>query len=186
MKTRFKKLLYSTNVEGMDKLIAHLEIDGFFDAPASSKYHLAEPNGLLKHSLNVYDAMEVSTREFCSPHYTTKAPFTHDDVIIVSLLHDVGKMGFRGKAAYVDKVLKSGKSAADPYEINKELIKIPHQDLSLLICSQYIELTEQQMVAIKFHNGLYSPDGRDISGKETPLMIALHFADMWASRVMEG
>lgn len=52
-RSEFVELLYSTGREGMDEVIGQLEELGFFQAPASSKFHLNHEGGLLEHSLNV-------------------------------------------------------------------------------------------------------------------------------------
>jgi hypothetical protein len=49
----------------------------------------------------------------------------------------------------------------------------------------FIDLTEEEQHAILFHNGLYTPLGRELTGNETPLSMLVHFSDMWASRVVE-
>jgi len=176
----YRELLRSTYKTGIEDLINYLDNNGFFEQPASTQYHLSRPSGLLEHSLNVYGLM--------MEHYTESAKFemTQNDIILVSLLHDIGKMGWNNQPGYLENTLKSGKlSESKPYVRNSDLIQMQHQDLSLLIACKFINLTDNQMVAIKYHNGMYTPDGRDISGKETPLMILLHFCDMWASRVTE-
>ena len=38
---------------GADALLAWLEKSGFFTAPASTRFHLSEPGGLVKHSVHV-------------------------------------------------------------------------------------------------------------------------------------
>ena len=53
------------------------------------------------------------------------------------------------------------------------------------IASQFIHLTENEEWAILMHNGLYGDFRYAIQGKETPLYLLLHHADMWASRVVE-
>ena len=45
--------------EGADKLLAFLSSSDFFRAPASTRYHGAYPGGLVEHSLNVYDCLEI-------------------------------------------------------------------------------------------------------------------------------
>ena len=50
----------------------------------------------------------------------------------------------------------------------------------------YIDLTEEEQHAILYHNGLYGPLKYEIQGNETPLYMIIHFADLWASRVVEG
>jgi hypothetical protein len=54
-----------------------------------------------------------------------------------------------------------------------------------MIAERYISLTEEEEQAILYHNGLYGVFKYEISGKETPLYMLLHFSDMWASRVIE-
>ena len=54
-----------------------------------------------------------------------------------------------------------------------------------MIAERFIELTEEEETAILWHNGLYGQFKYDIPGKETKLYMALHWADMWASRVTE-
>lgn len=174
-KDRFTSLLYNTKTKGITNLIDYLEYNEFFEAPASSGHHLAQPGGLCEHSLNVYDALDKVGLECGS----------YEDKIIVALLHDVGKMGYFGKPMYDLNVLKSGEiSKAKPYEVNKSIV-LEHQDLSLMICAKFIDLTNDQAIAIKYHNMLWTRDGYNIVGKETKLVLALNFADMYASRFME-
>lgn len=170
-------LLESAEVDGMDFLVWEMDNNGFFKAPCSGQYHLSVPGGLAKHSLNVYDNM-VKLNE------TFKADIPNRSIILCGLLHDLGKAGDYGKDNYVPNILKSGKlSDAKPYETNKELLYIPHEVRSIAIAERYIRLTEEEEHAIYYHNGKYTHIGYDL--KETPLMMILHFADMWCSRVVE-
>ena len=179
MKERFNNILKSTCIEGIDNLIVALEEGGFYTSPASSGNHLAKDGGLLEHSLNVLNvALEFGKTELVDGNVSEK------DLIIACLLHDVGKMGAFGKPNYEENILKSGsRSTSKPFTTTG--LSLQHQDISLMTVSKYIDLTEEQAKAIKYHNGLYTSDGRDIKGKETPLYLMVHFADMWASRVRE-
>ena len=50
--------------EGAVAMLKWLEGSGFFEAPASSKNHLAQPGGLVVHSLNVYKRLlEITARD---------------------------------------------------------------------------------------------------------------------------
>lgn len=179
MKTRFNELLLSTGIKGMENLIEHLEANGFYTAPASSGHHLCNEGGLLEHSLNVYDvAKKASVSTDIYKH------IIDTDLIIACLLHDVGKMGAFGEPNYIPNILKSGNvSTAKPWVTTN--IGIQHQDISIMTCNKFIDLNREQAIAIKYHNGLYTADGRDIKGNETPLYMIVHFSDMWASRVVE-
>ena len=42
---------------GADALLAWLEKSDFFTAPASTRFHLSEPGGLVKHSIHVYERL---------------------------------------------------------------------------------------------------------------------------------
>ena len=115
-----------------------------------------------------------------------------DSIIICGLLHDIGKCGQFGKQYYVENYLskrdKEGnpvRSEAKPYITNAELFNVPHEVRAISIISRYIDLTEEEQFAILYHNGMYGDLKYQLSGKETPLYMLLHFADMWASRVIE-
>ena len=164
---------------GTRELIAHMEQIGFFETPASTGYHAAKSGGLAEHSLNVLKQAMLINDALCYP-------CSHESIVICSLLHDLGKCGQFGKAEYVKNILKSGKqSESKPFERNKELLPTDHEVRSVIIASKYIELTEEEQYAILMHNGLYGPFKYEIQGNETPLYMILHFADMWASRVIE-
>lgn len=181
MRDRFNKFIEQVKRPGKDNLINYLEQSDYFKAPSSTQYHGSKEQGLLEHSLNVADLMlRVNNIE---KFKTTDIEST----IICGLFHDLGKSTYFNKPNYLPNILKSGEvSKAKPYEHNSERLYIPHQVASIHILSQYIELTEEETFAILYHNGLYTPDGKAVMGNETKLMLLLHFADMWASRFMEG
>lgn len=178
---RFNELMESVKREGKEDLIEHLKINGYFNAPCSSQYHLAEENGLLKHSVNVADLMlDMADLLNCFEENTKES------IVICGLFHDLGKANYYDKPNYVENILKSGKvSAAKPYTTNKDRLYVPHEIASIHILSQFIKLTEEETFAILYHNGLYTSTGYGLKGNERPLQMILHFADMWASRVLE-
>jgi 23S rRNA maturation-related 3'-5' exoribonuclease YhaM len=63
-------------------------------SPASTRYHLAGEQGLLKHSIGVAENL-LRFRE-------TRAPAISEEIcVIVGLFHDVGKLGMPGKPLYL-------------------------------------------------------------------------------------
>lgn len=178
VKGKIVSLLKETGRTGIINLIDYMEEGGFFTAPCSGAHHLSREGGLAEHSLNVYYGMLELDKALGSE-------LPADSIIICGLLHDLGKMGDYGKPNYVENILKSGKPASKPYKTNPELLYIPHEIRSVAIAERYITLTEQEEFAILYHNGMYSDLKYAYSGKETPLSLVLHFADMWASRVTE-
>lgn len=196
MKNEFiKQLKYSyfriaRGKTDFDGLIKELEEGGFFTAPCSTQYHLCKEGGLLEHSLNVE---EVARKLAIHLGYEPIG-----SVSVAALLHDVGKMGQFNKANYVPNYIKDGKptkaepiqkykiSESKPYASNSELLYVDHEIRSIQIVSQYLDLTEEESFAILYHNGMYSNLKYALNGRETPLQMIIHFADLWASRVVEN
>lgn len=174
-----ENLLQETSREGMGDLLQYMHYQGFYSAPCSSQFHLCYPGGLAEHSLNVYNTM-LKLNEALGSN------IPKETMIVAGLLHDLGKMGQFNKPNYVDNILKSGKrSDSKPYETNKDLLGIPHEIASIQIALQFIKLTEDEVFAIINHNGLYTPTGNAVKGKETKLYLILHTADMYCSRFIE-
>lgn len=175
--------LMKTGREGMDGLIEYMGDCGFFHAPCSGGNHLACEFGLVHHTRNV---MELAEKIGVSLLGGEKFNEIKDSVTIAAALHDLGKMGQFDKPEYVDNVLASGKkSDAKPYKRNPDLLNVPHEIRSVAIAAMFIDLTEEEQHAILYHNGLYGPLKYEIQGNETPLYMLIHWADMWASRVVE-
>ena len=193
MRDKIIELLLSTERKGMENLISWMDENGFFTSPCSTKNHLCDEGGLAQHSMNVLDLMDDL---YNSEYLDEDAMIPSDSIIICALLHDLGKCGDFGKPGYVPNMIKSRKkdengeyplvqSEAKPFEVNKDLIPVDHEIRSVKIASKFIELTEEEELAILWHNGLYGNFRYQIQGNETPLYLLLHFADMWASRVIE-
>lgn len=74
---------------------------GFFTSPASTKYHLSVPGGLLQHSINVAEA----AMELCeTPRFKT---CDKRAVFVAALLHDVARLGniSKSRAAGMQKII---------------------------------------------------------------------------------
>lgn len=183
VKDKIINLLLSTGREGMSNLIDHMDKNGFFTASCSAANHLAKEGGLAEHSLNVYFiADESASTRLDFETYVSMS----NSIVISSLLHDYGKIGQFGKSLYLDNILKSGKrSEAKPYVQNSDLLDKCHEVVSAIEVGKFIQLTEEEQYAITRHNGLYGVFKYDIPGKEIPLYLLIHEADMWASRVVE-
>ena len=177
-KERIELALKSTEREGIKDLLEWMDQNGFYSAPCSTKYHFSKPGGLAEHSVNVF---EVALDLAASLHSDQMTFETLDSITICALLHDIGKVGQFGKQNYI-----KNEDPADPapYHTNKDLLFIPHEIRSLVILSNFIDLTEEEQFAILYHNGLYG-ELKGFKGKETPLYMIIHTADMWASRVIE-
>ena len=197
IKEQILDLLRSTGRKGMLELSTEMYIGGFFNAPCSTKHHLAKEGGLAEHSLNVYRTMKQLALCLMSEDEYEQYK---DSIVIVSLLHDLGKMGDYGKQNYIENMIKDGRptkaepeqkykrSEAEPYKTNPDLTYEEHEIRSLTTACRYIELTEEEYTAILHHNGLHSkldsPYG-NANYCKTKLAYLLHVADMWCSRFVE-
>lgn len=176
--------LRKTQREGMNNLIEYMEDCGFFEAPCSGGNHLACEFGLVHHTRHVMELAEkIGVALLGGAGYNK----IQNSVIIAAALHDLGKMGQFEKPNYIPNILKGGKASdAKPFKTNPDLLYIDHEIRSVAIASMFIDLTEEEQFAILYHNGLYGPLKYSLQGKETPLYMIIHWADMWAAKVVEG
>ena len=169
----------------------------FFYAPASAKYHGAFEGGLAQHSLNVYrnlfnliDVLDM------------RAEFSEESVAIVSLLHDVCKIGmytptFRNAKSYDQKdvtnaptymVKEDGNGqyvwvTVPGYDINEKFI-YGHGEKSVYLITKYMELTDEEAQAIRFHMSSWVENDKAMAGKvfaTNKLAWLLHVADEMAT-----
>lgn len=178
------RLLNETKRRGVTKLIKHMHDIGFFEAPASTRFHGSYYGALAEHSLNVFNtAVDLAIVLMGEKWYEQN----FNSIVISSLLHDLGKCGQFDKPLYIENIIESGeKLEAQPFKINDELTTLDHEIVSIIEASRFIKLTEDEQFAIAYHNGLYTNIGKyRLQGKEKILQMIIHWADMWASRVTE-
>lgn len=180
MKEEYIRLLESTKRNGIKQLINWLENTDFFTAPASTKYHLSKEGGLLEHSLNVYDEL---INEYCS--YLEN---NISSLIIVSLLHDICKANYYSKGT--KQVKKDNEWISETYYFVNDQFPVGHGEKSVMIIQKFIELTDEELMAIRWHMGGFEP--KDNYGSlskafsEYPLALYLHIADLKATYIKEG
>lgn len=176
--------LLATKREGMEGLIQYMEEIGFFNAPCSGGNHLCCEFGLVHHTRNVMMAAENIGYALLGKN---KYAEIRGSVIIAAALHDLGKCGDYGKQMYVPNILKSGKaSEAKPFKRNPALLPLDHATRSIKLATLFIDLTEEEEFAIRYHDGLYESANYGVKGNETALYLILHYADLWSSRITEG
>lgn len=191
-KEKFVELLRSTGRNGVDKVIAALEALGFFEAPASTRFHGNSPGGLLMHSLAVYD-QAVSLREMeirKKPEMEPRLPV--ESVVIAALLHDVCKADVYRE---VEKFRKDGNNRWEKYTaygVDYSDFPLGHGEKSVIRLLQIgLEMTEDEILAIRWHMQGFdlsdSPEARGCYGAacaKTPLLSLIMAADLLASNIM--
>ena len=151
---------------GADALLAWLEKSDFFTAPASTRFHLSEPGGLVKHSIHVYERLrEMFSNEL---ERNTDGPVILSDedeekIAICGLLHDICKVNFYG-----------------------------HGEKSVYIISGFMKLTREETMAIRWHMGFSDNDfkagGFSVGNAFEKFTLALltHLADLQATYLDEA
>lgn len=144
VKDKIIDLLINTKRNGVASMLEYLENEGFFESPASTRFHGAYPGGLAAHSLRVYVLLiKLMPTNICEATGSGQnpLPLDCDSLVIATLLHDVCKMG-----AYI--------GTEEPYKWNKQQPK-GHALLSIERIKKHIELTELEELMIKYHMGVY-------------------------------
>lgn len=195
MKEKFIELLRQSGKEGIGTIIANLEKLGFFEAPASTRFHLAVKGGLCQHSVSVCETAirlrEVAIME--KPELEAALPL--GSVIFASLLHDVCKaeiykQGFRNvkneKTGVWEKVTV--------YETDYTKCPLGHGEKSVIRLLRWgIDLTEDEILAIRWHMSAwdipfqsYEALGNLNEAKnKCPLVVLLQAADGLSSCLFE-
>lgn len=170
----FIEILKSTSKSGIDKLIDYLESSPFFIDPASSKFHGNWDGGLCEHSLAVYD-------------YFVKLTGRDDDTVkIACLLHDLCKIGCYKKGFRNVKNQETGQwEQVETYEYRDNAFPFGHGEKSVFMISQFIKLTLEEILMIRWHMGAYESKEcwQDLgtAQKMYSSVMYIHFADMLAS-----
>lgn len=143
---------------------------GFFEAPASTKYHGNYEGGLFDHSLAVMESLVDMTKRLSLKWQRPESPY------IVGMFHDLCKC---------DNYIYDIETAK--YIYNKDQMLPGHGDKSILILQDYIRLTEEEILCIRYHMGAYEMDKWDYFDraiKKYHNVLYTHTADMIASKIV--
>lgn len=197
LKQMYLSLLNKIERDGKEKVIKFIEKSDFFDAPASTKYHSSIKHGLLLHSLFVYQCyLEKKTNPIWEK---TLHNFTEENILIVTLLHDLCKTYFyetewKNVKEYSDEgSRKDEKGRYDwvttPYFACQDMYPLGHGEKSVIFLQQFMHLTMSEIMCIRWHMGAFEKTDNWMTLtnaiKLHPEIIALHEADMEASYLME-
>ena len=75
------------------------------------------------------------------------------------------------------------------FEHSNDYILKGHGDKSIMLLSQFMTLTEEEILCIRYHMGAYNRDdweGFDKAIRKYPNVLFTHTADMYASKVIEN
>lgn len=120
---------------GITKLAEHLDKHGFFDAPASTKFHSSFKGGLVEHSYKVYQLMSDMVKRL-------NILASDDTIFFCCILHDICKVG-----AYL-------RTDTGGYYWNSEQPK-GHATLSIERIKLFVSMSSEEEDIIRYHMGLY-------------------------------
>lgn len=207
MKERFLEI-YNSNITrpGADKLLAWLETTDFFAAPASTRFHLSRPGGLVEHSIHVFERL----RALCDVEAQTNPEFAEpslETMAIIGLLHDVCKVGVykqepKNRKTYDAEKVKASKKWEVKHDDLGDFIwetvmgytyddRLPygHGEKSVYIISGFMKLSREEAMAIRWHMGPWQDGEKQEAGTAFgmyPLAALTHIADMQASYLDEA
>jgi len=190
----FEETLRATNRKNIDVVLNYLDKLGFYNAPASSAFHLNEPGGLLEHSINVYKtAMELKPVLIkLKPELLDR--FDDNSIAIAALLHDICKSNIYKPEIKHRKDANGRWEDYTGYGLDYSWFPMGHGEKSvmmLLLCG--LEINEDEMLAIRWHMGPWELNMQSAEMKQSlnsakeksPLLSLISAADGLAAAVLE-
>jgi hypothetical protein len=180
----FKEVFNCSPDDSVWDLLAYLEREtDFYSAPASTRFHGAEPCGLIRHSLLV-----LANGIRLAPLMLGKDVDRYC-LAASCLFHDLCKVNMYEQKLRNVKNEKTGEWEKEPfYTVKADYIAFGHGRESLLRIAKFIELPPSWMHAVRWHMGAYDISTLDKIAMEKALgkykeVLFLQTADMQASMI---
>lgn len=179
--------------EGADKLLEWLCDDSasdFFTAPASTRFHMAQPGGLCRHSLNVYYRLEEIVAAERAKDPALVEGITEESIAVAALLHDLCKVNLYAVSTRNVK-RPDGTWEQVPYYTVDDALPYGHGEKSVYMIGGFMRLTRDEAMAINWHMGGFDArvKGGDFSLSNAfnrhPFAVMAHLADIAASYLDE-
>lgn len=193
-KEKFISLLKSTNRKGVNQLLSFLEEKGFFEAPASTRFHLSKNGGLLQHSTKVYDVAMKVRSAMIELDERLKDAFPEDSVIIASLLHDVCKADIYKQCLKRQKNDNGSWVETLGYDTDYSKFPLGHGEKSVIVLLRSgMELTDDEIIAIRWHMNAWdlpfqsyeAKSNLNVAREHSPLLTLIQTADGLSSALIE-
>ena len=174
--------IYTENItrKGSAELLEWIQKTDFFTAPASTKYHCACENGLVMHSVSVYNTM-------IEKHFDEEND-NPESFAICALLHDLCKAQFYKVSTRNVKNDETGQWEKVPYYAIEDTFPYGHGEKSVFLIERFMRLKLDEAMAIRWHmggfddaNGYYISNAYD----KYPLAVKLHLADLESTYLRE-
>lgn len=193
-KDKFIELLRSTGRNGVENTIQVLEEEGFFTAPASTRFHLAYEGGLLEHSLGVCRIALMVRKQVLLVRPELEPQIPVESVILTTLLHDVCKSEIYKKTIKRRKNEHGFWEDYEGYDVDYSDFPVGHGEKSVIVLLQSgLELTKEEILAIRWHMSAWDlpfqsyelMGSLNAAREKTPLLGILQAADGLSANVLE-
>lgn len=174
--------IFTENVQrpGAKELLNWLMNTDFFTAPASTKYHCACENGLVMHSVSVFNTM-------MEKHFEEGVDSV-ESFAISALLHDVCKAEFYKISTRNVKNELTGQWEKQPFYSIEDKFPFGHGEKSVFLIERFMRLHLDEAMAIRWHMGSFDDSqGFTLSQafEKYPLAVKLHLADLESTYLRE-
>lgn len=174
--------IYKENItrEGSAQLLEWLEKTDFFTAPASTRYHCACENGLVMHSVSVYNTM-------IEKHFDEETD-SAESFAICALLHDLCKAQFYKISSRNVKNEDTGRWEKVPYYSVDDRFPFGHGEKSVFLIERFMKLKLDEAMAIRWHMGEFGDKNSNTISQAYnmyPLAVKLHLADLESTFLRE-
>lgn len=161
------------DTEGLCK---RLNDRGFFESPASTKYHGSNPGGLFEHSLCVMRQLVLLTERNGLEWQRRESPY------IVGFFHDLCKID-----QY--KHVRNDENGVPVYAWANDCLLRGHGEKSVMLLCTLFSLTEEEVACIRYHMGAFTDkelwNDYTRAVEKYPNVLFTHTADMIASHIYD-
>ena len=183
--------------DGLDKVLSYLEKTDFYTAPSSSNFHMNEAGGLCLHSMNVFETACKIYDQIALPAIQSGiSPFTEEismeSIAISTLFHDLCKVKLYHPKERWKKDEQNRWVSYPGYELQDDF-PFGHGEKSCLMLSWYMRLKPEEMLAIRWHMGMFDMAENGSSQRyayyaateKSALVNIVQAADMLTSKLLE-
>lgn len=174
--TLFTKIMQPAHLP--DKFVDWLTNEGFFEAPASIHHHGAYSGALFDHSFQVLKVLLSLTERLELKWQREESPY------LVGMFHDLCKVDNYA----LNKMNTFEQGEVERWEYNNATLLPGHGEKSVILLQQHIQLTDEEMLCIRWHMGAFDDKenwnsyGRSVT--QYPNVLYTHTADMVAARIL--
>jgi len=177
------KILKKLYPEISDEFVTWLCENGYFTAPASHKFHGAYEGGLYDHSFLVANTLIDLTEKNNLKWQNKRSP------AVIGLFHDICKVDLYKHKQQVFHTDEGDfpMDIVDQWEYRNDTLLKGHGDKSVMILASLIQLTEEEVMCIRYHMGAFTDKEEwnyyTRAVRTYPNVLWTHHADMTAAHI---